>query len=93
MLEFLSDAIPAIFQFGLMILYFSLAVALGFVIIPPACDLIEKIVSDPELSWLTTSLCAGVYLLYVIAAYQGMGALFDLPYPTGEPDKTWGGWS
>ena len=92
MTEFLSDAIPALFQFGLMILYFSLAATLGFVIIPPACGLIEKMVSDADLSWLTTSLCAGVYLLYVIAAYQGLDALFDMPYPTGEPEKTWGGW-
>ena len=29
--------------------------------------------------------------LYIMVAYQGMDALFDLPYPS-EPDKTWGGW-
>ena len=91
MLEFLSEIILVLFQFGLMILYFSLAVALGFVIIPPACDLIDKMVSDPDLGWLTTGLCLGLYVLYIMVAYQGMDALFDLPYPS-EPEKTWGGW-
>ena len=50
-------------------------------------------VSDSHLGWFITGLCVVVYRLYVIVAYEGVYAPFDLPHTTGEPDKTWGGWA